>query len=296
MQHDHVLKIFNFDILILPPKSIQGVGHRSLIQNYVWYVSYILYLCLQLLPCCCIRDSFDVQHDHALIKLNFDLLRGEWRAAGKKFATILLHSRFPLIWYVTWSCSKIVEFQPLDPQGQGEGRGCGQNVCYHIAAFPIPFNLIWNMTMFCKSYIWPFDPRVGGRGRGQNICYHFTALAITFNLICNMTMFWQSWIFIFWPPGSGGGGGLQHNICYHVAARVIPFNLICNMTMFWKSFILTFDPTPLVHPGVEHKHSIKSQDWYVSYLLYLCLYLLPCCCIRDSLWYATWQCSEKIQI
>ena len=29
-----------------------------------------------LLPCCCIRDSllFDMQHDHVLKKLNFDLL------------------------------------------------------------------------------------------------------------------------------------------------------------------------------------------------------------------------------
>ena len=92
MQLDYVLKKLNFDILIPSPKSIQGVGHSSLIQNYVLYVSYILYLCLQLLPCCCIRDSFDVQHDHALKKLNFALLRGEWRAAGKKIATILLHS------------------------------------------------------------------------------------------------------------------------------------------------------------------------------------------------------------
>ena len=31
----------------------------------------------------------------------------------------------------------------------GSGRGvCGQNICYHVAAFVILFNLICNMTMF----------------------------------------------------------------------------------------------------------------------------------------------------
>ena len=37
--------------------------------------------------------------------------------------------------------------------GGGGGRGlgvgvCGQNICYHAAAFVILFNLICNMTMF----------------------------------------------------------------------------------------------------------------------------------------------------
>ena len=42
MQNDHVLKKSNFDILTPLPKSTQGVGHRSLIKNHVWYVSYLL--------------------------------------------------------------------------------------------------------------------------------------------------------------------------------------------------------------------------------------------------------------
>ena len=32
--------------------------------------------------------------------------------------------------------------------GGGGGGVCEQNICYHVAAFMIPFNLICNMTMF----------------------------------------------------------------------------------------------------------------------------------------------------
>ena len=66
-----------------------------------------------LLPCCCICNnlSFDKLHDHVLKKLNFDLLN--------------------------------------PPLGQEEGDGCGQNICYRVATFVIPFNLICNKTMFC---------------------------------------------------------------------------------------------------------------------------------------------------
>ena len=51
-----------------------------------------------MLPCCCIPDSFkyDLQHDHVLKKLNFDLL--------------------------------------TPPPGSGAGGGCVQNICYHVAA------------------------------------------------------------------------------------------------------------------------------------------------------------------
>ena len=60
-----------------------------------------------------------MQHDHVLKKLNFDLLRGE--------------------------------------------GGCRQNICYHVAAFAIPFNLICNMFMFCKV---KFDLLTQGSGEG----------------------------------------------------------------------------------------------------------------------------------
>ena len=35
----------------------------------------------------------------------------------------------------------------LDPEGHGWDVN-GQNFCYHVAAFVIPFNLICNMIMF----------------------------------------------------------------------------------------------------------------------------------------------------
>ena len=85
-----------------------------------------------LLPCCCIRDSFDVQIDHVLKKLNFDLLRVEG-AAGKIFATMLLHSRFPLIWYATWSCSAKVK------------------VTVHTWAIFFPKNRFFSFLIICST-------------------------------------------------------------------------------------------------------------------------------------------------
>ena len=55
-----------------------------------------------MLPCFHIHDSiFGMQSDHGLEKLDFDLLTpgdgGERGSAGKIFATMLLHSCFPLM-------------------------------------------------------------------------------------------------------------------------------------------------------------------------------------------------------
>ena len=62
-----------------------------------------------LLPCCCSHNSFEfgMQHDHVLKKFNFDLL------------TLGV-----------------------------EGGVLRENICYHVAAFVIPFYLICNMTNF----------------------------------------------------------------------------------------------------------------------------------------------------
>ena len=55
-----------------------------------------------------------MQHDHVLKQLNFDLLTPTPGSGG----------------------------------GVGVGGVCGQNICYHAAAFEIFFNLICNMTVF----------------------------------------------------------------------------------------------------------------------------------------------------
>ena len=53
-----------------------------------------------------------MQQEHVLKKLNFDLLT------------------------------------PSGGSGAGDREICGQNICYHVTAFVIPFNLICNMAMF----------------------------------------------------------------------------------------------------------------------------------------------------
>ena len=97
-----------------------------------------------------------LQHDHNLIKLNFDLLTSSL--------------------------------------GCGDSGVCGQNICFHVSALVIPFNLICIMIIYFKLY---FDlltptPRSGGGGGGvcrQNIWFHVAAFVILFFLICYMTMF-----------------------------------------------------------------------------------------------------------
>ena len=62
-----------------------------------------------------------------------------------------------------------VEFWPTDPiprVGLRWGGVWGQNICYHVAAFVILFNLICNMTMFWKSLIFTFWPHPLSPPRG----------------------------------------------------------------------------------------------------------------------------------
>ena len=76
-----------------------------------------------------------MQHDHVLKKLIFHLLTPSpsvvegGGSAGKIFATMLLHLRFPLIWYATGHCSEKLNFDPMTPSpgsgwGMGEGSAC----------------------------------------------------------------------------------------------------------------------------------------------------------------------------
>ena len=71
--------------------------------------------------------------------------------------------QFPWIWYALWTCSEKVELWPCDPQCQRSV--CGKNICYHVAAFVVPFNLISSMNMLWKSWILTFwtRPKVGGQ-------------------------------------------------------------------------------------------------------------------------------------
>ena len=138
---------------------------------------------------------------------------------GKIFATMLLHSWFPLIWkYATWPCSEKNEFWHDSRVGGSawfdmqhdhvqknlnlalwtlpSGSGCwGMSVGKIFATVLLHswFHLIWYATWACsvKNNFWVFDPtqRVVYR---QNIFYHVAAFLFPFHLICNMTVFWKS--------------------------------------------------------------------------------------------------------
>ena len=86
--------------------------------------------------CCCLCDSlkFDMQYDHVLKK---------------------------------------VEFWPFEPTHRVVRGVCGQNICYHVAAFAIPINLICNMTMLWKYWnltFWSLPQGRRGLGSASKIC------------------------------------------------------------------------------------------------------------------------------
>ena len=149
MQHDHVLKNLNFDLLIPHTRVLQVGGLRA---KY-------------LLPCCCIHVSlqFDMQHDHVLA---FDILTGPpaLGEGGDLRANYLLPCCCN-----SWFHS----ISPIDPIPRVLGeRFCEQNICCHVAAFVILFNLICTMTISWKSWTLTYWPHSQGRGcLRQNICY-----------------------------------------------------------------------------------------------------------------------------
>ena len=130
-------------------------------------------------------------------KVNFDILTpppgsggGRRGSAGKISATTFPHSWFYLIWYAIWPCSGKVEFWPFDPRVRRWGwTGLrGQNICYHVAAFMFPFNVICNMIMFRKCWIltfWPHPlspPRRSGTGLWSKLT--FDMFLIYCNSVC----------------------------------------------------------------------------------------------------------------
>ena len=136
---------------------------------------------------------------------------------------MVLCAPFPLIWYATWLLSVKDIVWPFDPHLLGQGCVCGQNICYHVAASVISFNLICNMTTFRKIYSLTFWPHPLGRGCvcGQNICHLVAASVVSFNLICNMTIFWKSLILASAPPPKSTQGA--QNQAFKLKSRLICF-------------------------------------------------------------------------
>ena len=137
------------------------------------------------------------QRDHVLKKFNFDLSTTLPGSACKIFATMLLHVSFPLIWYTTWPYSEMVEFDLLTPpQGRwggglqvkylrGGGGVCRLNIWEQVAAWVIPFNLIYNMTIFWRRWILTFWPHPQCRGVGGSAGKIFATmlLHVSFSLV-----------------------------------------------------------------------------------------------------------------
>ena len=170
MQHDHVLKnwILTFWSHHLSPPRGSGTCLRSKITFDMFHI-----YCTSVCSCYHVAAfAIPLMYSMTMFWKKWILtFWGERGAAGKIFANMLLHLRFPLIWYATWLCSAKVKFDLLT---LGSGGGCGQNICYHVTAFVIAFNFICNMTMFLKSWILTFWPPGSGGGGvcGHNICYH----------------------------------------------------------------------------------------------------------------------------
>ena len=135
---------------------------------------------------------------------------------------MMLCAQFPLIWYETWLLS-VKDIVDLLTHPLGQGCVCGQNICYHVAASVVSFNLICKMTTFRKIYSLTFWPQPLGRGCvcGQNICYHVAASIVSFNLICNITIFWKSLILALAPPPKSTQGA--RNQAFKLKSRLICF-------------------------------------------------------------------------
>ena len=220
---------------------------------------------------------FDVQHYHVLKKFHFDLLMREG-GCGRIISYHVAAFAIPFCLSITilWK-SWILTFWP--PGLGGREQGFAYNICYYMAAFAIPFNLICNMTMFCKMEFDLLIPRVGEGGLRAKyllICYCMRD--------CHLNMQHDHVLkklnFDLWPrPLNPPGGqtqtfdqksGLKYFLfivplsAFDTILLHLRFPLICNMTMFRKN---EFWPSEREGGG----GGLRAK------------YLLPCCCIGDSL-------------
>ena len=118
MQHDHVLKKLNFDLLTPYPGEGGGGGGGVCRQNIFYHVAAFL--------------------------IPFNLICN---------ITVFWKS-----WILTFWLQPGGPGMEAGGGGGGGKGVCWQNICHHAAAFVIPFNLICNMTVFWKSWILTLIP------------------------------------------------------------------------------------------------------------------------------------------
>ena len=172
----------------------------------------------------------------------------------KVFASIVVHTSFPLIWYArwphsliwyaTWSCFEKFNFYPLIPH-QG-------------------FYFIWFYSLrpiYKRSVMqgWVF---LGWTTTKLGLMFfakdHNAVTPVRLELAALRSRFKHSTTEPLRSPHQG----------YHTAACVIPLKLICNMPKFWKKVdFWPFDPNPRVREGGG---GLRAK------------YLLLCCCILDG--------------
>ena len=135
-----------------------------------------------------------MQHDHVL--KNLEILtfwphpQGQAGVGGGLRAKYMI-LRFRIRDSINFVCNLTMFWKSWTltfwPQGQGMGvRGlCGQNICYHVAAFMFPFNVICNMIMFRKSWILTFWPHPLSRPRGSGTGLRSKNAFDMFLIYCN---------------------------------------------------------------------------------------------------------------
>ena len=90
-----------------------------------------------------------MQYDHVLKKMNFDPVA----RVGVGLQEIYLRPRCCILDSLSFDLQhytilKKLNFDLLTPSSESCWGVCRQNICFHVAAFSILFNLICNMTMF----------------------------------------------------------------------------------------------------------------------------------------------------
>ena len=194
MQHDHILKKLNFDLLTPSPGSGISVGKifaTMLLHSWfslIWYATTPcseknLFWPTDSIPRVGSVCRQNICYHVSVFVILFNLIcnltmswkskiltywprfQGRWWGRGVEVfgeQLICYHAAAfsDSLWYATWPCSKKVEFWPNDPIPR-VGCVCEQNISYHVAAFVILFNLIYNMTVFWKMDFYLLTPSPG---------------------------------------------------------------------------------------------------------------------------------------
>ena len=201
-----------------------------------------------------------MQSDHVLEKLNFDLLTpgsgdgGERGSVGKIFATMLLHSCFPLMWYATWSC--FVCFVALPPKSTAmviAGRSVHLTTLFPGQAGTRGWPVIRAHTFACN---WQ-QPFLNESAEGKRVIVEIISWSTS-------TKVWDQTGIELATPGSA----VRHaSVARHITdCATRPSKQQHDHVLKELNFYVLTPPSKSTQ-GVWHRPSIKNRVWFVSYLL-----------------------------